>query len=175
MERSLEIKTKLRFKDTLKYQAYIAFKSIGNIIFLNLSLISLGMFIYKMINGQDTLDVRFTQAFILLIPPFLFAINVPLRVWKETKSLLEKSVLKDEVIYIFSQDKITLKTTEAEADVKWDNYIRIVETSYDFRLFIDKVQAQIVPKYSLSTEEIKELRSIIKSATSSQTLKLKES
>lgn len=173
MNKSLRIKTKLRFRDGLRYNMYIAYNTTLNYIFLVLSIISLGMFIYNMVKSSATLDVRFAQSFMLLIPPFIFFVTIPVKVWKATVALLENLVLKDEVTYVLSKKKIILETSQGEADVTWDNYVRIVETNQDFRLFMDKVQAQIIPKYSLEEQEIKDLRNIIKESADPKILKLK--
>lgn len=173
MEKSLKIKTKLRFRDGLRYNLYVAYNTTLNYIFLVLSIVSLGMFIYNMIKSNASLDVRFAQSFMLLIPPFIFFVTIPVKVWKATVALIENRVLKDEVVYIFSKDKIILETSQGEAEVTWDSYVRIVETKYDLRLFMDKVQAQIIPKYSLEHTEIQGLRMIIKEAVNPKIIKLK--
>lgn len=173
MDKSLRIKTKLRFRDGLRYNMYVAYNTTLNYIFLVLSIISLGMFIYNMVNSSATLDVRFAQSFMLLIPPFIFFVTIPVKVWKATVALLDNPVLKDEVIYGLSKEKIILETSQGEADVEWDNYIRIIETKYDIRLFMDKVQAQIIPKYALDQEELNKLRSIIKESVNPKTVQLK--
>ncbi|HHX62983.1 MAG TPA: YcxB family protein [Epulopiscium sp.] len=173
MEKSLQIKTKLRFRDGLRYNLYVAYNTTLNYIFFVLSIVSLGMFMYNMINSAASLDVRFTQSFMLLIPPFIFFVTIPVKVWKATVALLENPILKDEVVYIFTKEAIILKTSQGEADVKWESYVRIVETKQDFRLFMDKVQAQIIPKYSLDKMEIQDLRSILKAVVDSKILKLK--
>lgn len=173
MEENLRIKTKLRFKDGLRYNLYIAYNTTLNYIFFVLSIVSMGMFIYNMITSPESLDVRFTQSFMLLIPPFIFFVNIPVKVWKATVTLLDNPVLKDEVIYIFSKENIVLETSQGEADVSWDNYVRIVETKHDFRLFMDKVQAQIIPKYQMEKNQVEKLRSIIKEAVNPQILKEK--
>ena len=174
MENSLRIKTKLRFRDGLRYNLYVAYNTTLNYIFLVLSIVSLGMFIYNMIQSDASIDVRFAQSFMLLIPPFIFFVTIPVKVWKATVALLQNPVLKDEVVYIFSQEKIIFETSQGEADVAWDSYMRIVETKHDFRLFMDKVQAQIIPKYALDQIEIQELHSIIQSAVDPKIVKLQQ-
>lgn len=173
MEQSVKIKTKLRFRDGLRYNMYIAYNTRMNYIFFVLSIISLGMFIYNMVTSAKTFDVRFAQSFMLLIPPFIFFVTIPVKVWKATVALLDNPVLKDEVVYILGQEKITLETSQGEADVTWDHYKRIVETKHDVRLFMDKVQAQIIPKYSLSQQEIQDLRHVIRGSADPKIVKLK--
>lgn len=173
MKNTLEIKTKLRFRDAFRYNLHIAFNSIVNYIFLIIGIISLGMFINNMVTLDTTMDVRFSQSFILLIPPFLFFVNVPVKVWKATTALLSNPILKEEVIYIFSAEKIAFQTSQGEDDITWDYYMRIVETNKDFRLFMDKAQAQIIPKYALDDQEIGQLRAIIRQAADPKIIKLK--
>lgn len=173
MDQLLEIKTKMRFKDALRFNLYIAYQSIGNRIFSVLSMLSLGFFVFNMINGSARLDEKFAQSFALLIPPFIFFILIPTKVWKATGALIGSQILKDEVVYGFTKEKITLKTSQGEADIKWDDYVRIVETGHDFRFFMDRVQAQMIPKYSLTKEEIQKLRSMIETSAGSHIIKLK--
>ena len=173
MNQPLEIKTKMRFKDAFRYNIYVAYRSVLTRIFLGLSILSMGIFIYNVINGPGRIDENFAQSFGLLIPPFMAFVLIPARVWKATGALLGSQILKDEAIYLFDQDKITLRTSQGEADIKWDDYVRITETRHDFRFFMDKVQAQIIPKYGLTPEEIKKLSTVIKASADSQIVKLK--
>jgi len=173
MNEQLEIKTKIRFRDALRYHLYVAYSTIVNRIFAVLSLMSLGMFIYSMITGGATIDVRFARSFALLIPPFIFFVMIPVKVWKATAALLDSQLLKEEAIYIFDLEKVTLKTSQGKADIKWDEYVRIVETRHDIRFFMDKIQAQIIPKYSLTGQQKQILRGIIVQAADPQITKLK--
>ena len=173
MNQSLEITSKLRFKDALRYNFYIAYSTTINRIFCILSIISLSMFIYNMSKGMISMDQRFAQSFPLLVAPFIFFIMIPIRVWKATGELIYSEVLKNEVKYTFTNEKIVLSTPKGEADIQWDQYVRIVETKWDFRLFMDKIQAQIIPKYSLNRNEIQILRNIISTSTDEKVVKLK--
>ncbi len=173
MSQQLEIKTKMRFRDAFRYNLFVAYNTVGNRVFVVLSVISLGIFIYYMINGGGRIDERFARAFALLVPPFIFFIMIPVKVWKATGALLNSQILKDEAIYIFSLEKITLKTPQGQADIKWNEYVSIVETRHDIRFFMDKVQAQIIPKYNLTQEEIEKLRQIIGQGADPRFVKLR--
>lgn len=162
MKKPLEITTRMRFRDALRYNLYVAYSTTINRIFCILSVISLGMFIYSMVKGAAPVDQRFTQSFGLLIPPFIFFVTIPMKVWKATGALINTDLLKYDVTYIFTQDKIILKTIQGEAELTWDDYIKVTETKWDFRFFVDKVQAQVIPKYSLSKEQIEQLAQLIK-------------
>ena len=173
MDRQLEIKTKIRFKDAFRYNTYVAYRSTMTRIFVGLSILSMGVFVYNVINGAGRIDENFAQSFSLLIPPFILCVLIPTRVWRATKALLDSQILKDEVTYLFDQEKITLRTSQGEADIQWDSYVRIAETRHDFRFFMDQVQAQIIPKYSLTQEEIQKLKTIIKASADSKVVKLR--
>lgn len=173
MNNTMKIRTKLRFKEAFRYNLHIAFTNIINYIFLILGIIGLAMFVNNMMTMDASMDVRFSKSFVFLIPPFLFITNVPLRIWKESVKLLNNPILKDEVIYIFSKEDITFQTSQGEANTKWEDYVKIIETKHDFRLFMDRVQAQIIPKYSLNNQEIEQLRDIIKETANPQIIKLK--
>ena len=173
MDQRLEIKIKMRFRDAFRYNTYVAYRSAATRIFVGLSLLSMGLFIYNMINGAGRMDENFAQSFALLIPPFIFFILIPTRVWKATGALLGSQILKDEATYLFDQEKITLRTSQGEADIQWDSYVRIAETRHDFRFFMDQVKAQIIPKYSLTQEEIQKLKTIIKASADSKVVKLR--
>jgi len=173
MNEQLEVKIKMRFRDALRYHLYVAYSTMVNRIFALLSLTSLGMFIYSMITGNATMDVRFAKSFALLIPPFIFFVMIPVKVWKATAALLDSQLLKEEAIYIFDVEKVTLKTSQGQAEIQWDEYIRIVETRHDIRFFMDKIQAQIIPKYGLTGQEKQILRGIIAQAAGPQITKIK--
>ena len=101
MDQRLEIKIKMRFRDAFRYNTYVAYRSAATRIFVGLSLLSMGLFIYNMINGAGRMDENFAQSFALLIPPFIFFILIPTRVWKATGALLGSQILKDEATYLF--------------------------------------------------------------------------
>ena len=173
MNKPLEIKTKMRFRDALRYHLYVAYSTTVNRIFAVLSFASLGMFIYSMISGDATMDVRFAKSFALLIPPFIFFVVIPVKVWKATAALLDSQLLKEEAIYIFNLEKVTLKTSQGEADIQWDEYVKIIETRHDIRFFMDKIQAQIIPKYCLTQQQKQALCEIIAQAADPKIIKLK--
>ena len=173
MNQQLEIKAKMRFRDALRYHLYVAYSTLTNRIFAFLSLISLGMFTYSMVSSDASIDVRFAKSFALLIPPFIFFVVIPMKVWKATAALLDSQLLKEEAVYIFSLEKVILKTLQGQADIQWDEYVKIIETRHDIRFFMDKVQAQIIPKYCLTQEEKQALRGIIIQAGNPKTTKVK--
>jgi len=98
---------------------------------------------------------------------------IPWRVWKITLSQMQMPSFAFGVKYVFSKDIITLCVGENAEDIKWDTFKEIVETSKDFRFFVDKVRAQIIPKHNLDVNELNMFKSIIKEASKEHSIELK--
>lgn len=160
----LELNVKCKVSDVFRYNMYIAYQSIVSKLMVVVGLLLIGFFIYRYTVRITTLDVFIAQNIVFIILPIFILIATPWKVWNITALQMQAPVFMQGVTYTFYIDKIHLKTSEMEDDVPWETYSRIVETKNDFRFFVDRVQAQIIPKHVMTKEEQEALKALIKEA-----------
>lgn len=170
---SLTLDVKFKVKDVLRYNISVALKSIANIVALGLGLIVIIYFFYKMSTRTVGLDIFISQNIIWLIIPALIFMLIPWRVWQITLSQMQMKNFAYGVTYVFSKDSIILDLGDDKDEVKWDIFVKIIETKYDFRFYVNNISAQIIPKHNLSKEDIVAFRAIIKQAVDNTVYKLK--
>lgn len=161
---SLELNVKCKIADVFRYNMYIAYQSIVSKLMVVVGLLLIGFLVYRYTIRITTLDVFLAQNIILIILPIFIMIATPWKVWNITALQMQAPVFTQGVTYTFYVDKIHLETPELEDDVPWETYSRIVETQKDFRFFVDRVQAQIIPKHTMTKEEQEKLKALIKEA-----------
>ncbi|MEG0012887.1 MAG: YcxB family protein [Cellulosilyticaceae bacterium] len=169
----VDVDTKLKIADVLRYNMHIAYKSVFSKVVLLVGVGLLGLLVYKFITRTSPIDLFISQNILFIMLPIFILIATPWKVWNITASQMQAPIFANGAKYMFYLDKIYIKAGELEDEVPWATYIRIVETGKDFRFFVDKVQAQIIPKHNMTEQQIKELRELIKEANPKEVYKLK--
>ncbi|QEH68838.1 YcxB family protein [Cellulosilyticum sp. ST5] len=172
-ENSLSLDVKFKFKDVLRYNTSVAIKNIVNDIVLGIGLAVLIFFFYKMCTTTERLDIFISKNITLLLVPILIFVLIPWRVWQVTASQMQMPAFAYGVKYVFSEKHILLDIGEASEEMSWDLFVNIVETKYDFRFYVNKVSAQIIPKHNLTDDQLSILRTMIKTATKPGICRLK--
>lgn len=173
MEKKLEMDIKLKVGDVLRYNLWVAYRSIVSKGMLVLGIGLLGWLGYKVTINTGRLDVFISQNILWIMLAIFILIATPFKVWTITATQMQSPIFSGVTKYIFSVESIYLQVGELEDTVSWDTYIRIVETSKDFRFFVDKVQAQILPKHNMNKTQIETLKQFIKQAKEASAYKLK--
>ena len=173
MEKKLEIDIKLKVADVLRYNLWVAYRSIVSKSMLVLGIGLLGWLIYKVTTNTGRLDVFISQNILWIMLAVFILIATPFKVWTITATQMQSPIFSGATKYIFSAESIYLQVGELEDTVSWDTYIKIVETNKDFRFFVDKVQAQILPKHNMNKAQIETLKQFIKQAKEASAYKLK--
>ncbi len=168
----LEIDVNLRFKDMLRYNVSIAYRSWFPKLILLIGILLTGWLIYSFITRTTTWDLFLSQNILMILVAVFILFSTPLRVWKITAMQLQSGAFTKSH-YKFMENGIYIKLSNMEDTIPWNTYILIEETKNDFRLFVDKVQAQIIPKYEMTDGEIKRLRYMIQKAMPKENCKLK--
>lgn len=168
---SLDVKFKL--KDVLRYNTSVAMKNIVNDIVLGIGVAVLIFFFYKMCTTTERLDVFISKNITLLLVPILIFVLIPWRVWQITASQMQLPAFAYGVKYVFSKEHILLDIGEASEEMSWDLFVNIVETKHDFRFYVNKVSAQIIPKHNMTKEQLETLREMIRTATKPGVCRLK--
>ena len=164
-EKSLSLDVKFKFKDVFRYNVSVATKNIVNDIVMAIGLFVLIFFFYKMTITTEGIDVYISKNITFLLVPILIFVLIPWRVWKITATQMQLPAFAYGVRYEFSGDNIVLDLGEESEAMPWDLFVNIIETKNDFRLYVNKVSAQIIPKHNLGKDELDTLREIIKSST----------
>lgn len=159
------VQVKFKVKDVLRYNMWVALKNNINKGMLVLGLILLGTYFYKMFYRTVSLDIFIATHVLLLIVPIMIFILIPWRVWKITLTQMQMEAFALGVEYTFSTQKIILDLGNKKDEISWDIFIKIVETPKDFRLFVDNIRAQILPKHNFTTEQLAIFKEVAIQAT----------
>lgn len=172
-QKHVDIDTKLKVADVFRYNMHIAYKSVFSKVVLLVGVGLLGLLVYKFMTRTTPIDLFISQNILFIMLPIFILIATPWKVWNITANQMQSPIFANGAKYIFYTDKIYIKAGELEDEVPWTTYIRMIETRKDFRFFVDKVQAQIVPKHNMTEEQIKALRALIKEANPKEFYMLK--
>lgn len=169
----LTVDIKFKLMDILRYNLSVMLKSTINKVMLLAGLFLSGLYFYKMIHREVALDLFFAHNIVLLLVPVMIFLLIPWRVWKITLTQMQVPAFAFGVIYTFSVDKIILDVGEAQEEMSWDTFIKIMETQKDFRFFVDPIRAQLIPKHNLTKEEIRLIKTIAEKAAKKGTCHFK--
>ncbi|MGL6173092.1 MAG: YcxB family protein [Cellulosilyticaceae bacterium] len=171
--KNVDVDVKLKVSDVLRFNMHIAYKSVFSKVVLALGVGLLVFLVYKFMTRTAPLDIFISENILFIMLPIFILIATPWKVWNITASQMQSPIFANGSKYIFYPDKIYIQAGELADEVPWETYSRIIETGKDFRFFVDKVQAQIVPKHNMTEMQIKELRELIKSANPKEVYKVK--
>ena len=160
----LSLPIKFKLKDVLRYNISVARKNIVNCIVMAIGLGVFVYFFYKMFTTGERIDVFVASHIVLLLVPVLIFVMIPWRVWQITASQMQQPAFAYGVNYTFSTEHIVLDIGEASEEMSWDVFIKVVETKHDFRLYVNAISAQIIPKHNMTQEQLQEFREIIRKA-----------
>ncbi|MGL4344755.1 MAG: YcxB family protein, partial [Cellulosilyticaceae bacterium] len=161
---TVEVQVKLKLADMFRYNMYVAYRSVFSKVMTVIGVALLGFFFYKVNTRTVSLDLFIATNFLWIMLPVLLLVVKPWKVWTITATQMQSPIFSGTSYYTFSPASITLKVGDLEDAVPWETYSQIVETNKDFRFFVDKVQAQLVPKHNLEAKQIEDLRAVIKAS-----------
>lgn len=93
---------------------------------------------------------------------------LPWKVWKISVHQMQQPAFLNGVQYTFTKDYILLDIGEASEEMPWDLFVKIVESKHDFRFYVNKISAQIIPKHNMNEEQLTKLRRMIREAAPNQ-------
>ncbi len=170
---ALKLNVQFKVKDVLRYNMSVAWKNLLNKIVLIIGGAVLIYFFYQMFTTNVGWDVYLSQHIIILLVPILIFALIPWRVWQVTLSQMQMKQFAYGVTYEFTKESVLLDIGEEKDTVTWDVFVKVVETKHDFRLYMNAVSAQVLPKHNFTKEQIQAFREIIKSAKAPGTYELK--
>ena len=163
---SLSLDVKFKVKDVLRYNVSVACKNKVNVMMIALGIGVLVYFFYKLLTSGERVDIFFARHIVLLVVPVLIFIMIPWKVWKITLTQMQQPAFAYGVKYIFSPESIVLDIGEASEEMKWDIFVKVLETKHDFRFYVNAISAQIIPKHNMDEGQLQTLRKIIQEAAS---------
>lgn len=92
----------------------------------------------------------------LILVTFLF----PVALWLQPSFAARKIVTRP-VEWTFQNEGIEVKTSVSSAHLRWDAFLKFREDRKVLLLYVQKGQAQFIPKRVLTVEQIRELRALI--------------
>lgn len=169
----LAIDVKLQIKDVLRYNMYIAYKSWFSKIVLVVGVLLCGWMLYRVSITTQRLDIFISENILMIMLAIFILIATPLKVWRITAAQMQSPIFSGVSHYGFSKEGIYIRINELEDTVQWETYSYIQETKKDFRFFVDKVQAQIIPKHNMTKEQVEVLRKLIREANPKEVYRLR--
>ncbi|ONI45968.1 hypothetical protein AN641_02695 [Candidatus Epulonipiscioides gigas] len=157
----MEIKFKLTFKDMLRYNLYVGYKSLYSKLTILIGILAFTYILYSFFTTEQPVLNFISKNIIIIILIFFALFGKFIKIWQITALQASSPLFQQTSTYKFEPDNIYLELGEQNDTIPWSIYKEIKESNKDFRFFVDKVQAQIVPKHVMSSEQIQNLRAII--------------
>lgn len=164
----LSLDVKFKVKDILRYNMSVARKNIVNCIVMGIGVGTLIYFFYKLGVSNERLDIAISKNVTLLIVPLIIFMMIPWKVWQITIKQMQQPAFAYGVRYTFNKENIILDLGEVSEAMSWDLFVKIQETTHDFRFYVNAISAQIIPKHNMTSEEIKCLRKMIQEVAPSK-------
>lgn len=171
--KDLTLDVKFQIKDIWRYNMYIAYRTVFSRLVVVAGLTLVAWLIYKGMNRTVTLDVYLSQNILYIALAILMLVTKVWRIWTITATQMQSPIFSGKTHYRFSQTAIYMQVSDLEDTVSWETYAKIVETKHDFRLFVDEVQAQIIPKHNMTNDQLEAFRALVRGANPPERYRLK--
>lgn len=112
------------------------------------------------LNGREIMHGSMSDRIAVLVPLIVAAMIFVALSWFAPVLRARKMILRD-VVWTFGEDRVEQITDVSQAQLKWTAFLKYRETSKLFLLYIQKSQAQFIPKRVLSEEQMTELRVLL--------------
>jgi hypothetical protein len=147
-------KTHITFKDFLNFNIKNSLPRI--IIFSFIILLFLGLNFYNTENDAQNIlksaSIWFAAAFVFIIIRSYFRLK---------NAFYSNKKIQEEIIYIFTDEKVQTKGETFEGDFSWNTVHKIIEKKGWLLIYQSKTTMNMVPKKYFTKNEISEVRKII--------------
>lgn len=151
----MTIKTRITFKDFLKFNLKNSLPRI--VIFILIVTILLCLNFYNA--DQYTQEMLRSASIWFLL---FFAFIVIRSYFKLKKVFTSNKTIQEEIIYTFTDDKIETKGETFDVNFSWDKVFLVKENKEWFLIYQSNTIMNMIPKKFFSSQEIFELRKIIR-------------
>ena len=139
----IEFNVKLQTKDLYRFTMRHTYVSIGGIFSL---LVSFGCLGICVVNFRQLVP---STIGVLLLVAALFTVIQPVMLYVKCAGQIKRSKdIKDELSYVLSEDGITVRQGEEEAQIKWYHVRKAVYTAKGIYVYMSPVRAFIFPQES---------------------------
>lgn len=148
---AIELKVSLIEKDLEDFYAHLAKRSIGMKMMVIFSLL---IFVAQSI--RIIIDPAALESGILwiILVIFLFAMMLYSNKYNARRAFKNNRRLQAEYTYIISDSNIQVKSEKHTTTLTWDDIHKITESKNSLFLWLNKKQAQIIPKRELTSDEL---------------------
>lgn len=164
-QESVNVNVKMDEKDIYQYGKYSFYKRPITILVFAINIIVLLIMLAIIILGNnfDVLPIFFLWVGLLLVIIF-FTLPKSLKN-SASRSVSSSDFKNEERQYTISNNGVSVVEEEEASITQWENIYRVVETKYNFQIYVDKIQAYLIPKrcFNGETEKINTLKSILRS------------
>jgi hypothetical protein len=157
MPKLVQITVKTKDIDLFRFMLFHGFSKPSGLLTLSASLVSLiclplSIFLWK--------DQFVTIALSLLV--FIYLVLTPINMFSQSKrQVMTNPVFKNPITYHVSEEVFEVQQYTGTLRLFWSQLVRIKVTPFDYLFYVNDEQAFVVPKKSVSVEEVATLNEII--------------
>lgn len=152
----IKIETKIEFKPFLKLQYWLFYKKPAILIFSFFALILLIFGIMSFVMSETEDIFTFSIAF-----GFFGLVYLPYVVWRSSRRAYKTNKnLQERMTYIFDQDEMHVNGESFKSSVSLKSIYQLKESREWLLLYQSKTSFNIIPKSSMTDEQIKTIKSL---------------
>jgi len=157
MPNIVQITVKTKAEDLLRFMLYHGFSKPSGLITLTASIISLVCLPFSIFMWKDQFV---TIALALMV--FIYLIMTPLNMFAQSKrQVTSNPVFKNPITYHISSEIFEVQQYTGTLRLFWSQLINIKITPFDYLFYVNDEQAFVVPKKSISPDELITLNEIL--------------
>ena len=156
---SIEVKVQLTEKDLEDFYAHLSRKSISMKLVIAFGLLVFVAQLIRIIADPNALEGAVMWVLIVI---FLFAMMIYSNKYNARKASRHNKKLFEEYTYSINDKQIHIKGKSINTTLLWEKLHKVTESKTAFFIWLNKKNAQIIPKRDLSDDEIEVIRIIIK-------------
>lgn len=155
MEKCIKFDVRVGVKELYFFLLHYNYVSVNGAISLLLSLVSLGVFVFRLQYEWSTANWFF------LILGLLFTVVQPLLLLKmAVTQKIKNPSMNDPLEYELKEEGILLRQNDLEQLAPWDGIVKVIENKKQILVYTSRVNACIWPKTQLA-QQVEELKSYV--------------
>lgn len=156
---AIVVKVQLTEKDLEDFYAHMSNKSISMKLVIAFGLIVFVAQLIRIVADPNSLEGAIMWVLIVL---FIFGMMIYSNKYNARKASRHNKKLFEEYIYSINDKQIQIKGKSLNTTLLWEKLHKVTESKNAFYIWLNKKNAQIIPKRDLSNEEIEVIRIIKK-------------
>lgn len=152
---SIDIKVKLKEKDLEDFYAHLAKRSIGMKMVIAFSIIVFVAQLIRIVVEPQALESGLMWIIFVI---FLFLLMLYSYKYSARKAFKNNKRIQAEYEYKIDEQNIRVKGEKSTMTIPWTDLYKVSESKTNLFFWLNKKQAQIVPKRYLSADELEVIR-----------------